>query len=58
MEGRTIEGLVLEKDMILSVDCPILDTAMGGTVHLEDLMRIADDGATPIHDVPPNVFVV
>ena len=58
VEGRTIEGLVLEKDMILSVDCPILDTAMGGTVHLEDLMRIADDGATPIHDVPPNIFMV
>jgi Xaa-Pro aminopeptidase len=57
-EGRSLEGLVLEKDMILSVDCPILDTAMGGTVHLEDLMLISDDGATPIHDVPPNIFMV
>lgn len=57
-EGRSVEGLVLEKDMVLSVDCPILDTGMGGTVHLEDLMLIAEDGATPIHDVPPNVFVV
>ncbi|MCU0757727.1 MAG: M24 family metallopeptidase [Steroidobacteraceae bacterium] len=57
-EGRSVEGLVLEKDMVLSVDCPILDTGMGGTVHLEDLMLIADDGAAPIHDVPPNVFVV
>ena len=56
-EGRSIEGLVLEKDMVLSVDCPILDTAMGGTVHLEDLMLIADDGATPIHDVQTNVLV-
>jgi len=57
-EGRTIAGLVLEKDMILSVDCPILDTGMGGTCHLEDLMLIGDDGATPIHDVPPNIFIV
>lgn len=57
-EGRTIEGLVLEKDMVLSVDCPILDTGMGGTCHLEDLMLIGESGATPIHEVPPNIFVV
>lgn len=57
-EGRTVEGLMLEKDMVLSVDCPILDTGMGGTCHLEDLMLIGDDGAVPIHDVPPNIFMV
>ncbi|MCP5327039.1 MAG: M24 family metallopeptidase [Sinobacteraceae bacterium] len=57
-EGRTIDGLVLEKNMVLSVDCPILDTGMGGTMHLEDLMLIDTDGATPIHDVPPNVLIV
>ncbi len=57
-EGRSIAGLVLEKNMVLSVDCPIMDTGMGGTCHLEDLMLIGDDGATPIHDVPPNIFMV
>ena len=57
-EGRTVEGLMLEKNMVLSVDCPILDTGMGGTCHLEDLMLIGDDGAVPIHDVPPNIFMV
>ncbi len=57
-EGRTVAGLVLEKNMVLSVDCPIMDTGMGGTCHLEDLMLIGDDGATPIHDVPPNIFMV
>jgi Xaa-Pro aminopeptidase len=57
-EGRSVEGLVLEAGMVLSVDCPIMDTGMGGTCHLEDLMLIGDDGATPIHDVPPNIFMV
>lgn len=57
-EGRSVEGLVLEKGMVLSVDCPIMDTGMGGTCHLEDLMLIGEDGATPIHDVPPNIFMV
>jgi len=57
-EGRTVAGLVLEKNMVLSVDCPIMDTGMGGTCHLEDLMLIGEDGATPIHDVPPNIFMV
>ena len=57
-EGRSVEGLVLEKGMVLSVDCPIMDTGMGGTCHLEDLVLIGDDGATPIHDVPPNIFMV
>jgi hypothetical protein len=31
---------------------------MGGTCHLEDLMLIGEHGATPIHHVPPNIFVV
>jgi len=58
MEGRTVEGLVLEENMILSVDCPPIDAGIGGTAHLEDLMLITKDGAEPIHDVPPGVFVV
>ncbi len=58
MEGRTIEGLVLEENMVLSVDCPPIDAGIGGTAHLEDLMLITKDGAEPIHDVPPGVFVV
>ena len=57
-EGRSVEGLVLEKNMVLSVDCPILDTGMGGTCHLEDLVLIGEDGATPIHSVPPNILTV
>jgi hypothetical protein len=29
----------------------------GGSSHLEDPMRIREDGAEPIHDVPANVVV-
>jgi Xaa-Pro aminopeptidase len=58
MQGRSVEGLVLEENMILSVDCPPIDAGIGGTAHLEDLMLITKDGAEPIHDVPPGVFVV
>ncbi len=58
LEGRTIEGLVLEENMVLSVDCPPIDAGIGGTAHLEDLMLIRKGGAEPIHDVPPGVFVV
>ena len=57
-EGRSVEALVLEKNMVLSVDCPIMDTGMGGTCHLEDLVLIGEDGATPIHSVPPNILTV
>lgn len=57
-EGRSVEALILEKNTVLSVDCPILDTGMGGTCHLEDLVLIGEDGATPIHSVPPNILSV
>lgn len=42
--------LVLLEDMILSVDCPVMDTGIGGTTHLEDLVHITAQGAIPIHD--------
>lgn len=57
-DGRSVEGLVLEENMILSVDCPPIDSGIGGTAHLEDLMLIKKDGAEPIHDVPAGVIVV
>lgn len=58
LEGRTTDSLVLEEGMVLSVDCPPIDAGIGGTAHLEDLMLINKDGAEPIHDVPPGVFIV
>lgn len=38
------EDIVLEENMILSVDLPLLDTGLGGTAHLEDLVLIGKDG--------------
>ena len=52
------ESLVLEENMILSVDCPVLESGLGGTMHLEDLMLIRKEGADPIHEIPPGVIVV
>lgn len=44
--------ITLLEDMILSVDCPVMDTGIGGTVHFEDLVHVSERGATPIHDSP------
>ena len=52
------EDLQLEADMILSVDCPVFLAGLGGTVHLEDLMRIRPGAAEAIHSVPPPVIAV
>lgn len=57
-QGRVPMDLVLEENMILSVDCPVLDTGLGGTAHLEDLMLIRADGAEPLHDIGERVIVV
>lgn len=57
-QGRMSQDLVLEENMILSVDCPVLDTGLGGTAHLEDLMLIRADGAEPLHEIGERVIVV
>ena len=48
--------LVLQPDMILSVDCPVLDTGVGGSAHLEDLMLITATGAEPLHETGGEVI--
>jgi Xaa-Pro aminopeptidase len=50
--------LVLEENMILSVDCPSLATGIGGSVHIEDLVRITRDGAEPIHRIGDHVITI
>lgn len=49
---------VLEAGMILSVDCPTLDTGIGGSAHCEDLVLITESGAEPIHPLHEPVIVV
>jgi len=55
---RKPDALVVEENMILSVDCPVFLAGAGGTIHLEDLMLIRRDGAEAIHTVPPPVIIV
>ena len=55
---RQPEDLVLEENMVLSVDCPVFMAGLGGTVHLEDLMWIRNGRAEPLHTVPPPVIIV
>lgn len=47
--------LVLRENMVLSVDCPVMATGIGGSAHMEDLMLITADGAEPLHEVPAPV---
>ncbi|WP_246544104.1 M24 family metallopeptidase [Novosphingobium profundi] len=50
--------IVLQPGMILSVDCPTLDTGIGGSAHCEDLVLITADGCEPIHPLHEPVIVV
>lgn len=52
------QDLVLEENMVLSVDCPSLATGIGGSVHIEDLVLITPDGAVPIHPVGAHVITI
>lgn len=50
--------LILEPGMIISIDCPVLDTGIGGSAHCEDLMLITADGAEPIHSLHEPVITI
>ena len=52
------DDLTLEPGMILSVDCPVLNTGIGGSAHMEDLSLITADGAEPIHTITDPVIVI
>lgn len=49
---------LIEEGMVLSVDCPMLQTDMGGTVHLEDLWLITADGCEPLNDTAHPYFTL
>lgn len=50
--------LLLEENMVLSVDCPSIATGIGGSVHIEDLVLITSDGAVPIHPITDHVIML
>jgi Xaa-Pro aminopeptidase len=52
------DDLVLEENMIISVDLPVLHTGIGGSAHLEDLTLITSDGGVQINDVGDRIIIV
>ena len=42
--------------MILSIDCPIIESGIGGSAHLEDLVLITADGSEAINDTAQQVI--
>lgn len=50
--------LELRPGMVISVDCPVLDSGVGGSAHCEDLVLITPDGCETIHSSPSAVIVV
>ncbi len=55
LDGQKLD-LVLEAGMVLSFDCPLLGTGIGGSIHMEDLMLITADGAEALHPVGDNII--
>ena len=52
------ENLTLVENMVLSIDMPVLDSGLGGTAHLEDLVLIGKDGAELLNDSSDRFIVV
>lgn len=50
--------IMLREGMVISVDCPVLDSGFGGSAHCEDLVLITSDGCETIHTSPPAVIIV
>ena len=50
--------VMIEENMILSIDCPLFETGQGGTAHLEDLVLVTPAGAVPIHETGTPTYTV
>ncbi len=50
--------IALEENMVLSIDMPLLDSGLGGSAHLEDLVIMTKDGAELINDSSDRFIVV
>ena len=52
------QDLALEAGMVLSVDCPVIDTGLGGSAHREDLVLITPTGCELLNDAGAELIVV
>ena len=50
--------ITLEENMVLSVDMPLLDSGLGGSAHLEDLVIMTKDEPELINDTSDRFIVV
>ena len=57
IDGRRADH-ILQENMILSIDCPLFETGLGGTAHLEDLVLITSNGAETIHEAGPATLMI
>ena len=49
--------IMLQPGMIISVDCPLMESGSSGTAHLEDLMLITETGSEAIHDIGNQIII-
>ncbi len=56
LDGKPVD-LVLEAGMTISVDCPLMEVGLTGTMHFEDLTLITADGSAPLHTAAPPFIV-
>jgi Xaa-Pro aminopeptidase len=52
------DDMSLEAGMVLSVDCPVIDTGIGGSAHREDLVLITPTGFELLNDPGEELIVV
>lgn len=52
------EDIALQENMVLSIDMPLLDSGLGGSAHLEDLVIMTKDGPELINDSSDRFIVV
>ena len=50
--------VALQENMVLSIDMPLLDSGLGGSAHLEDLVIMKKDGPELINDSSDRFIVV
>lgn len=47
----------LQPGMIISVDCPLMESGSSGTAHLEDLILISESASEAIHDTGDQIII-
>lgn len=57
-DALRLGNLTLEKNMIISVDCPVMGAGIGGSAHLEDLALITENGCEIINDTGDQTITV